>query len=96
MFEWITSIEAWIALGTLTLLEIVLGIDTSVSGVSSMGSFLFQIMVLDIVFSFDSVITAVGLAQQFSVMAIAIILSVCVMLVAARPIGSFVEAHPTI
>nr|WP_320015161.1 TerC family protein [uncultured Desulfobacter sp.] len=185
MFEWITSIEAWVALGTLTVLEIVLGIDNiifisivvgrlpdnqqnvarnigillamvsrlallfsiawivgltdpffsilgrNISGrdiiliggglfllakatheihnslegadqdtptgtVSSLGNVLFQIIVLDMVFSFDSVITAVGLAREFSVMAIAIILSVGVMLLAAKSIGNFVETHPTI
>lgn len=185
MFEWITSIEAWIALGTLTVLEIVLGIDNiifisivvgrlpdnqqnfarnmgillamvsrlallfsiawivgltdpffsilgrNISGrdiilvggglfllakatheihnslegagqdtptgtVSSLGNVLLQIIVLDMVFSFDSVITAVGLAREFSVMAIAIILSVGVMLLAAKSIGNFVETHPTI
>lgn len=185
MFEWITSIEAWVALGTLTVLEIVLGIDNiifisivvgrlpdnqqnfarnmgillamvsrlallfsiawivgltdpffsilgrNISGrdiilvggglfllakatheihnslegagqdtptgtVSSLGNVLLQIIVLDMVFSFDSVITAVGLAREFSVMAIAIILSVGVMLLAAKSIGNFVETHPTI
>ncbi|NDY71107.1 TerC family protein [Desulfobacter hydrogenophilus] len=185
MFEWITSIEAWAALGTLTVLEIVLGIDNiifisivvgrlpdnqqnvarnigillamvsrlallfsiawivgltdpffsilgkNISGrdiiliggglfllakatheihnslegagqdpptgtVSSLGNVLVQITVLDMVFSFDSVITAVGLAREFSVMAIAIILSVGVMLLAAKSIGNFVETHPTI
>ena len=57
---------------------------------------LFQIAVIDIVFSLDSVITAVGLAQHISIMAIAIVLAVVVMLFAARPISDFVDAHPTI
>ena len=57
---------------------------------------LFQIAVLDIVFSLDSVITAVGLAQHISIMAIAIIVAVGVMLFAAKPIANFVDAHPTI
>jgi predicted tellurium resistance membrane protein TerC len=185
MFEWIASPEAWIALATLTALEIVLGIDNiifisilvgrlpenrrnfarsagislamltrlgllfsiawvvgltqpwfalfgreisgrdiiliagglfllakatheihaSLEGVtetalstrySRIGPVLFQIALLDIVFSLDSVITAVGLAQHVSVMAVAIILAVCVMLVAAKPIGDFVETHPTL
>ncbi len=55
-----------------------------------------QITVLDIVFSLDSVITAVGLVQHISVMVIAIIGAVVVMLFAAKPIGVFVDAHPTI
>jgi len=185
MFEWFSSPEAWIALGTLTALEIVLGIDNiifisilvgrlpahqrnfarstglalamltrlgllfsivwvagltapwfsvlgeAISGrdiiliggglfllgkatfeihnslegesehaqpgmVAGMGAILLQIAVLDIVFSLDSVITAVGLASHVSIMAIAIVLSVGVMLFAARPIGDFVDAHPTI
>ena len=185
MFEWFSSPEAWIALGTLTALEIVLGIDNiifitilvgrlpahrrgfarstglalamltrlvllfsiawvvgltepwfsvlgeAISGrdiiliggglfllgkatfeihsslegeeqhsepgmVAGMGAVLVQIAVLDIVFSLDSVITAVGLASHVSIMAIAIVLSVVVMLFAARPIGDFVDAHPTI
>lgn len=62
----------------------------------SMGAILIQIAVLDIVFSLDSVITAVGLVDHLSLMAIAIILAVLVMLWAAKPIGDFVETHPTI
>ncbi len=187
MFEWLVSPEAWIALGTLTALEIVLGIDNiifisilvgrlpekqralarrlglslamiarlallfsiawvmgltepwitlftyeisgrdiiliggglflvakatheihnSLEGVeeqksgpevaaASMGMVLLQIALLDIVFSFDSVITAVGLVDEVSIMAIAIVLAVFVMLLAAESIGNFVDKHPTI
>lgn len=185
MFDWLASPEAWIALGTLTALEIVLGIDNiifisilvgrlpekqrnfgrrlglglamlarlallfsiawvmgltepwfsvlgnTISGrdviliggglfllakstheihaslegptetmhsmaTVTLGSVLVQIAILDIVFSLDSVITAVGLVQDVSIMAIAIILAVGVMLLAAKPIGDFVDAHPTI
>ena len=185
MFEWIASPEAWMALATLTALEIVLGIDNiifisilvgrlpekqrafarrmglslamfarlallfSISWVMSLtepwfeilgkaisgrdfiligggvfllakatheihnslegaeesgpsvatatlGMVLVQIAILDIVFSLDSVITAVGLADHVSIMAIAIIMSVGVMLLAAKSIGDFVDAHPTI
>ena len=64
--------------------------------VASFGGVLAQIAVIDIVFSLDSVITAVGLAQQLSVMAIAIVISVLVMLFAARSISDFVDTHPTI
>ncbi|QJR81672.1 TerC family protein [Alteromonas pelagimontana] len=59
-------------------------------------SVLVQIAVLDIVFSLDSVITAVGLVEHLSIMVIAIVASVGVMLVAAKPIGDFVDANPTI
>ena len=55
-----------------------------------------QIMVVDIVFSIDSVITAVGMVQHLSVMIIANVLALMVMLWAATPISDFVDAHPTI
>lgn len=185
MFEWLASPEAWVALVTLTALEIVLGIDNiifisilvgrlpeaqrnfarrmglglamltrlgllfsiswvmsltepwfellgnSISGrdvvliggglfllakatheihnsvegmddeghkvvANSMGMVLVQIAILDIVFSLDSVITAVGLVDHVSLMAIAIVLAVLVMLMAAKAIGDFVDTHPTI
>ena len=57
---------------------------------------LAQIAVLDIVFSLDSVITAVGLVDHVSIMAVAIIVAVGVMMLAAKPIGDFVDAHPTV
>ena len=185
MFEWIASPEAWIALTTLTALEIVLGIDNiifisilvgrlppeqralarnlglglamvsrllllagiawimgltadlfsvmgnDISGrdlillggglfllfkatheihnslegevggkegavAASFGMVLAQIAVLDIVFSLDSVITAVGLVDHVSIMAVAIIVAVLVMLLAAKSISEFVDRHPTI
>jgi predicted tellurium resistance membrane protein TerC len=55
-----------------------------------------QIMILDIVFSLDSVITAIGLAQHLGVMIAAIMLAVVVMIFLAGSISSFVESHPTI
>ncbi len=55
-----------------------------------------QIAVIDIVFSLDSVITAVGMVDQISVMVAAVVTSVGVMLVAAKPIGEFVERHPSV
>jgi predicted tellurium resistance membrane protein TerC len=63
---------------------------------ASLGMVLIQIGLLDIVFSLDSVITAVGLVDHVSIMAVAIILAVVVMLMAAKAIGDFVDAHPTI
>ena len=55
-----------------------------------------QIAIIDIVFSLDSVITAVGMVDQIAVMVAAVVVSVGVMLVAAKPIGDFVDAHPSI
>lgn len=55
-----------------------------------------QIAILDIVFSLDSVITAVGLVNQIPVMIAAIVIAIIVMMVSAKSIGDFVESHPTI
>lgn len=187
MFEWILDSSAWVALATLTLLEIVLGIDNIIfisilvgrlpeaqrqrarvlglglamgtrillllslawvmrltapiftvlgeaisgrdlilllgglfliakstheihhtmegaqegeSGMArasaSFAATLIQIAILDIVFSLDSVITAVGMADHVPVMVIAIIIAVGIMMVAAKPIGDFVDQHPTL
>ncbi len=184
--EWLSSPEAWVALATLTFLEIVLGIDNiifiailvgrlppeqrkrgrviglglamgtrillllaltwimklkatlltvfgvalsgrdfiliggglfllakstleihhSLEGVEDTGnpagghakffSTIIQIGILDIVFSLDSVITAVGLASDVEIMILAIVIAVAVMMVASGPISDFVDAHPTI
>lgn len=56
---------------------------------------LAQIAIIDIVFSLDSVVTAVGLAEHVPIMVIAIVISVLIMMVAAGPISEFVERHPT-
>lgn len=55
-----------------------------------------QIAIIDIVFSLDSVITAVGMVDHIGVMVAAVVVSVGVMLVAAKPIGDFVDAHPSV
>jgi predicted tellurium resistance membrane protein TerC len=185
MMEWMTSPEAWIALGALTLLEIVLGIDNIVFisilsnklpedeqplarrvglGMALVGRILMllminwimgltaplfsvltyafsgrdlilatgglfligkatneihdklegedgeatsavpvtfasviaQIFLLDLVFSIDSVITAVGMAEDVEVMIIAVTIAIVIMMVSAEAISSFVEAHPTV
>ena len=57
---------------------------------------LVQIAIIDIVFSLDSVITAVGMVNDIPIMVLAIVIAVAVMMFAAKPIGDFVDAHPTI
>ena len=70
--------------------------EREVSGNVTFQSVLFQIALLDIVFSLDSVITAVGMAKQIWVMVTAVILAVCVMLAFSGQISRFVEKHPTV
>jgi predicted tellurium resistance membrane protein TerC len=57
---------------------------------------IFQIAVLDIVFSLDSVLTAIGMADHFIVMAMAVIAAVGMMILAAGPVGRFIREHPTV
>ena len=64
--------------------------------VATFGSIIVQIAIIDIVFSLDSVITAVGMVDEVEIMIIAIVLAVGVMMFAAGPIGKFVDRHPTI
>lgn len=66
-----------------------------VAGASMIGV-LAQIMVLDLVFSLDSVITAVGMAKHLSIMAAAVVIAVIVMMIFAGPVGDFVNRHPSI
>ena len=63
---------------------------------ASFAAVIGQIMVIDLVFSLDSIITAVGMVQWIEVMIAAVIVSVVLMMVFAAPIGRFVSAHPTI
>jgi predicted tellurium resistance membrane protein TerC len=63
---------------------------------ASFASVIIQVMLLDIVFSLDSVITAVGMANDLVVMVAAVVLSVCVMMVSATGVASFVDRHPTV
>ncbi|HXV62595.1 MAG TPA: TerC family protein [Vicinamibacteria bacterium] len=65
-------------------------------GKGRMLSIVLQIMLLDIVFSLDSVITAVGMVSQIEIMVVAVVIAIVVMLVFAAPIGDFVERHPSI
>ncbi len=64
--------------------------------VASFGAVLIQIVLLDIVFSLDSVLTAVGLVDEVAIMITAVVISVGVMLVASGPLSKFVHAHPTV
>ncbi|MDH3292272.1 MAG: TerC family protein [Gemmatimonadota bacterium] len=68
----------------------------STKAAASFGGVIVQIMLLDIVFSLDSVITAVGMVRILWVMAAAIIIAVIVMLISVEAISAFVERHPTI
>ena len=70
--------------------------QASAGAASSFASVLVQIALLDIVFSLDSVITAVGMVDQVSVMVTAVIISVLIMMLAAEPISAFVHRHPTV
>jgi predicted tellurium resistance membrane protein TerC len=62
----------------------------------SLGSVLIQIMLLDIVFSLDSVITAVGMVDELGVMVSAVIVAVLFMMAFAKPVSEFVDRHPTV
>ena len=68
----------------------------SAKGGATLGSVIAQIVVIDIVFSIDSVVTAVGLAKHIQVMIAAVILAMLVMLAASGAISAFVNRHPTI
>src|SRR5688572_11588618 len=63
---------------------------------ASFASVILQIMLLDIVFSLDSVITAVGMVDELWVMVTAVIISVAIMMLSAEPISDFVHKHPTV
>ena len=65
-------------------------------GTATFGGVLVQIALLDVVFSLDSVITAVGMADEIIVMIAAVVIAIGVMLVAAGPLARFVEQHPTV
>jgi len=67
-----------------------------VKGKVSFGGVIFQILLLDVVFSIDSVITAVGMTEHLPVMIAAVVISIGVMIASANSIAGFVERHPTI
>lgn len=63
---------------------------------ATFGAVIAQIVVMDLIFSLDSVITAVGMADDIRVMIIAVVIAMAVMLAFAEPLGRFVQAHPTV
>ena len=87
-----------LAKGTTEIHNTVEGVEEEMrhAKAASFVAVIIQIMILDIVFSLDSVITAVGMAQQLSVMAAAIIIAVIVMLFAADPLSRFIHEHVSV
>lgn len=69
--------------------------ERKVGAVSAFGLIIAQIMALDLVFSLDSVLTAIGMAEHIEVMIAAVVISIGVMLFAAGPISDFIHKHPT-
>jgi predicted tellurium resistance membrane protein TerC len=69
---------------------------TGKRGTASFGGVIAQILVLDIVFSLDSVITAVGMVEELGIMIAAVVVAMVIMLVSAKPISEFVHRHPTV
>jgi predicted tellurium resistance membrane protein TerC len=63
---------------------------------ATFGSVIFQVLLLDIVFSLDSVITAVGMTDVLAVMVAAVVIAAIIMIISADPIGDFVQRHPTV
>lgn len=85
--------------GTMEIHQMTEGVEEHAEGASGRSSFavvIVQIVLLDIVFSLDSVITAVGMAQHLPVMIAAVLISVGIMLLAAKSIGDFIHRHPSV
>jgi len=70
--------------------------EESIAGTASFAAVIAQIVMLDLVFSLDSVITAIGIAEHIPIMVAAIVIAMAVMLLAAEPTAHFVNAHPTV
>jgi predicted tellurium resistance membrane protein TerC len=70
--------------------------ENGTSRVAGYGSVLAQIVALDLVFSLDSVITAVGMANEIAIMMLAVVIAVITMMAAAAPVSGFIERHPTV
>ena len=65
-------------------------------GAEKFSAVLVQIMILNLIFSIDSVVTAIGMVDKIGIMAGAVILSTLAMIVVAQPVGDYVEKHPTV
>ena len=70
--------------------------DTKSKVVSNMGAAIFQIILLDLVFSIDSILTAVGMTEHLIIMFTAVIIAVAVMMLAADPLANFINTNPTV
>jgi predicted tellurium resistance membrane protein TerC len=70
--------------------------DVKTAAISSVGGAIVQIILLDIVFSIDSILTAVGMTEHLPIMIIAVIVAVTLMLLAADPLGNFISNNPTV
>jgi predicted tellurium resistance membrane protein TerC len=70
--------------------------DTKTVVVNNVGTAIFQIILLDLVFSIDSILTAVGMTEHLVIMFIAVISAVTVMLLASGPLARFINANPTV
>jgi predicted tellurium resistance membrane protein TerC len=63
---------------------------------AAFGMVIFQIVLMDLIFSLDSVITAVGMSREIPIMVVAIVIAIAIMMIFAEPISKFVEAHPSV
>lgn len=70
--------------------------DTSRAAAMNFGAAIFQIILLDLVFSIDSILTAVGMTEHIPIMFVAVIFAVTVMLLAANPVADFIHKNPTV
>ncbi len=86
-----------LAKGTMEIHHTLEGQEAAGAGrTTSFAGAIVQIVLLDLVFSLDSVITAVGMAEHVEVMVAAVVIAILVMLVAAEPVSAFVNRHPTV
>jgi len=71
-------------------------LDKTGAAISNVGSAIFQIILLDLVFSIDSILTAVGMTEHLPIMVVAVLVAVTVMLLAADPLANFINNNPTV